>query len=49
MYNQCIYVCLLPVYKEVFLPIVFGNKTLETNWFSHKCLQRGPGTLLDKL
>ena len=29
MYNECIYVCLLPVYREVFLPIVFFNKLLK--------------------
>jgi len=33
MYNECIYVCLLTVYREVFLPIVFGNNLLK---LSHK-------------
>jgi len=23
IYNKCVYVCLLPVYREAFLPIVF--------------------------
>ena len=29
MYAECIYVCLLTVYWEAFLPIVFCNKLLK--------------------
>ena len=29
IYNECIYVCLLPVYREAFLSIVFWNKLLQ--------------------
>ena len=32
MYNECIYVCLLTVYWEVFLPFVFWNKLLKLSY-----------------
>jgi len=29
MYNACVYVCLLTVYWDAFVPIVFCNKLLK--------------------